>query len=100
MAHSLFCSLISALGLLKLSGCAQYHSEEEVKTYNGDLTCQVYARFLGTSTLYFGVGKDGNDDGIMIDGFVTRPGFFRMGFLPEGMKTDPVKVESELAKAG
>ena len=100
MAHYHFRSLITALGLLTLSGCAQYHSEEEVKTYNGDLTGQVYARFLGTSTLYFGIGKEGYDDGVMIDGFVSRPGFFRMAFLPEGMKTDPVKVESELAKAG
>lgn len=76
MAYYHFRSLITALGLLTLSGCAQYHSEEEVKTYNGDLTGQVYARFLGTSTLYFGVGKEGNDDGVMIDGFVSRPGSF------------------------
>lgn len=100
MANQNLRLLITALGLLTLSGCAQYHNDKEIETYNGDLTGQVYARFLGTSTLYFGVGKEGDDAGVMIDGFVSRPGFLRMALLPGGMKTDPNKVETELSKAG
>ena len=72
---------------------ADYHNETEVPVYTGDLENKVYVRFLGTSTLFFGVGNKG----FMIDGFVTRPGIFST--ILTGMTSKKSDVLTQLKKA-